>query len=69
MKVLSEKIERRSLRLELEGVAGTQTLLRVRRNDDALTMKIEGAELVADELRVSFGPGIGYVSQVVTLSW
>jgi glycogen debranching enzyme len=69
MKVLREKIEGRSLRLELEGVAGTQTLLQARRNDDALTMKVEGAELVGDELRVSFGPGTGYVSQVVTLSW
>ena len=69
MKVLSEKIEGRSLRLELEGVAGSQTSLRVHRNDVAVTMKVEGAELVGDELRVSFGPGIGYVSQVVTLSW
>ena len=69
MKVLSEKLEGRSLRLELEGLAGSQAALHLRRNDAAATLKVEGAELVGDELRVSFGPGIGYVSQMVTLSW
>jgi hypothetical protein len=69
MKVLSEKIEGRSLRLELEGVAGTQASLHLRQNDTAVALKVEGAELVGDELRVSFRSGIGYVSQVVTLSW
>jgi glycogen debranching enzyme len=69
MKVLSEKSEGRSLRLELEGLAGSQAPLHLRRNDAAATLKVEGAELVGDELRVSFGPGIGYVSRMVTLSW
>jgi hypothetical protein len=69
MKVLSEKIEGRSLRLELEGVAGSQTSLRVRRNDAAAALKVEGAELAGDELQVSFAPGSGYVSQMVTLRW
>jgi len=69
MKVLSEKIEGRSLRLELEGMAGSQASLHLRRNDAAVTIKVEGAELVGDELQVSFGPGTGYLSQMVTLSW
>jgi hypothetical protein len=69
MKVLSEKIDGEKLRLELEGMAGSQAPLRVRRNDAAAKMKADGAELVGDELRVSFGPGSGYLSQVVTLSW
>jgi hypothetical protein len=69
MKVLSEKIEGRSLQLELEGLAGSQASLHLRRNDGAVTLKVEGAELVADEIRVSFGPGVGYVSKVVTLNW
>jgi len=69
MKVLREKIEGRSLRLELEGLAGSQSSLHLRRNDTAVTLNVEGAELVGDELRVSFGPGIGFVSKVVTLRW
>jgi hypothetical protein len=69
MKVLSEKIDGRSLRLELEGQAGSQSPLHLRRHDTTLALKVEGAELVGDDLRVNFGPGIGYVTQVVTLGW
>jgi glycogen debranching enzyme len=69
MKVLSESFSGRSLRLELEGMAGTQQVLKVRRNDASVTVKAEGAVLAADGLRVSFGAGNGYVTQVVTLRW
>lgn len=69
MKVLSETTEGRSLRLELEGMAGTQESLHVRRNDAAVTVKAEGAELAGDSLKVNFLQGKGYVSQVVTLRW
>jgi hypothetical protein len=67
--VLSEKTEGRLLRLELESLAGSQAPLHLRRNDASVTLKVEGAELVGEEIRVNFGPGIGYVSQVVTVSW
>jgi hypothetical protein len=69
MKVLGEKIERRALKLELEGVAGSQALLRVRRNGVAGAIQAEGGELVGDEVRVRFGPGSGFVSQFVTIHW
>ena len=69
MKVLSEKIEGRSLRLEVEGIAGSQASMRLRRNDASVPVRVEGAVRVGDELRVSFGPGIGYVTQVVTVRW
>jgi glycogen debranching enzyme len=69
MKVLSEKIEGRSMRLELEGVARSQTSLRLRRNDRSVRVTVEGAEQVGDNLRVSFGPGNGYVTQVVIVRW
>jgi hypothetical protein len=69
MKVLGEKTEEGALRLDLEGMAGSQSSLRVHRNNAAVTLKVEGAELVGDRLLVSFGPGIGYVSRVVTLNW
>ncbi len=69
MKVLGEKIAGRSLRLELEGVAGSQASLRLRRNDKSVTVTVEGAGLAGDDLRVNFGPGSGYVTQVVTVRW
>jgi hypothetical protein len=69
MKVLSEKVEGRSLRLEIEGTAGSNGVLRLRRNDAAASVKVEGARLEGDELRVSFGPGNDYMTRVVKLSW
>jgi hypothetical protein len=69
MKVLSEAHEPRSLRLELEALGGTQSLLTLRRNDPKIAVKIEGAKLDADKLQVDFAPAPGYVTQVVTIRW
>ncbi len=68
MKVLSEKTDAHTLKLELEGVAGSSATLQVRRNG-AVHPKADGGELLADELRVQFGAGSGYVTQAVTLRW
>jgi glycogen debranching enzyme len=67
MKVLQTTYEAHELRLELEGVGGTENVLRVRKND-AVSMRAEGAALTGDALRVTF-PGSGYQTQVVTLKW
>jgi len=74
MKVLSESHEPHALRLELEGMAGTESTLIVRRNDAKVDFKAEGAKLAADKLQVNFAPapgeaGSGYVTQIVTIRW
>lgn len=72
MKVLSEVHEPNSLKLELEGRAGTESVLTMRRNDAKINPQIEGAKLDADKLHVNFAPGSGdanYVTQVVTIRW
>jgi hypothetical protein len=68
MKVVSEHYEPRSLRLELMGTAGSTETLTLRRNN-VTVVRAEGAELAGDALHVVFGPGRGYITQVVTLSW
>jgi hypothetical protein len=67
MKVMQTTYEGRSLRLELEGVGGSTSELRVTKNE-AVTVKAEGATLEGDALRVTF-VGDGYKTQVVTLRW
>lgn len=70
MKVLSEVHEGRSVRLALEGMAGTGDELRVRRNAAGLKMRAEGGIMVAeDRVRVSFPAGVGYRRQMLILSW
>ncbi len=68
MKVVDEVRDSHSLRLQLEGMAGSQATLTVRRNE-AVTVHVEGAELTGDALRVSFDGGSGYRTRVVTLRW
>jgi glycogen debranching enzyme len=68
MKVVDEVRDERSLKLELEGMAGTQAMLSVHRNA-AATVRVEGAELTHDDLHVSFDGTGGYQTKVVTLRW
>jgi hypothetical protein len=69
MKVLQATAEAHSLRLELEGVGGTEAVLRVRRNVAGAQVRVEGGSLEGDLLRVRFADGDGYRTQVVTLRW
>lgn len=70
MKVLKEIQEGRSLRLELEGIAGTSAKLRLRRNGAVLKLRAEGGTILDDEhVQVSFAAGEGYLRQVLVLSW
>ena len=68
LKVLDETVTGRSMRLEVEGVGGTEARLKVRRNGTGLKVAAEGGELMGEELVVRFG-GAGYGRQVVTLRW
>jgi glycogen debranching enzyme len=69
VKVLEEEVGKDSIRVELEGMGGTEYVMKLRRNDEAARPRVEGAELVGDEVHVRFGTGIGYVSQAVTVRW
>jgi hypothetical protein len=69
MKVVSEASTETSLRLELEGIAGSESTLPVRRNNPAIHVRSSGGELARDELHIRFPPGSGYVTQTVTLNW
>jgi glycogen debranching enzyme len=69
MKVLDEITSERSLRLELEAAAGSESTLTVRRNTPAARLQVQGGDLAGDQLRVHFPPGSGYVTQTVIVSW
>lgn len=69
MKVLDETAGEHSLRLELEGIAGSDALLHLRRNDATAQVRSEGATIAGDELHVHFPAGSGYTSQFVTFEW
>ena len=69
MKVLNEVSDPHSLRLELEGIAGSEAVLQLRRNDIAAHLQVDGADLQPDTLHVHFPAGSGYISQTLTLRW
>ena len=69
MKVLSERADAHSLRLELEGVAGSESSLTLCTNDPSAKLHVDGADLKSETLHVHFPEGTGYVSKVVTLRW
>jgi glycogen debranching enzyme len=77
MKVLGETVEARSLKLELEGEAGSVVELKVRRNESKLNLHVDGGTLLnsvdkgdgLDRLVVRFAEGTGYQQKVVELRW
>jgi hypothetical protein len=68
LKVVGEVRDAHSLRLELEGMAGSDATLSVRRNQ-AVTIHVEGGDLANDELHVVFDGTEGYQTKTVTLRW
>lgn len=68
VKVIDEVWTGRGLRLELEGVGGTEVRLKVRKNAVGAKVVVEGARLDGDEVVVGF-VGSGYGVKVVTLRW
>jgi hypothetical protein len=69
VKIIDEMIGANSLRLELEGLAGTEIQLQIQRNAKTIHVSAEGAMVKGDVLKVHFAEGAGYVSQAVTLHW
>lgn len=74
MKVLAETHESRSLKLELEGMAGTVASIKVRRNDGKIKLIAEGATVTqgangVESMQVRFPDGVGYQPQTVVLRW
>ena len=69
MKALDEAVDGHSLRLELEGMSGSEAVLYLRRNDSAAQVRADGGEIAGDALHVKFGAGSGYVAQTVMLRW
>jgi hypothetical protein len=69
MKVLSESYAKGTIRLELEGMAGSESSLPLRLNDPAVQLRVTGGEIRGNQLRVQFPRGSGYVSQTVSLAW
>jgi glycogen debranching enzyme len=68
-KVVAETSAANSLQLEIEGLAGTSTTLRLIRNNPAVQPYAEGGELEGDALRIRFSEGSGWVTQKVTVRW
>lgn len=73
MKVLDEAVDSHSLKLVLEGMAGSVVQLKLRRNTPKLSLHAEGAIIAGvnggERLVVSFGSGVGYQQQMVTVVW
>jgi hypothetical protein len=69
LKVMDEQATANSLKLDLEGMGGSESTLTLVRNHVAGKVRAAGAELVGDQIHVHFAAGSGYVTQTVTLSW
>jgi hypothetical protein len=69
VKVIGEKQSATTLRLTLDGVAGSESTFSIIRNASLSTLHAEGGELFGDNLRVVFPAGNGYVTKTVTLLW
>ncbi len=67
LKALGEQWSEHQLVLTLEAQGGSAQELYVRRN--AGTLRVSGAELLPNRIRVRFPPGAGYQTQVVRFTW
>jgi glycogen debranching enzyme len=74
-RVIDESYEAGSVALTIEGIGGTTAELSLRRNSARLQgkgsagLKIDGAELAGEKLKVAFPSGSGFVSRQVRISW
>lgn len=66
---LKQEESAHSLKLSLEGMAGSTEILDVRRNLASATINVEGGDLANDKLFIHFPAGKGYMPQEVTLHW
>ena len=74
-RVIDESYQNDNLALTVEGIAGTTAELSLHTNTEWLQgkgkakMKIEGAELIGEKLKVTFPSGTGYTSRQIRISW
>jgi glycogen debranching enzyme len=73
-RVIEESYEAGGLTLSIEGIAGTTAELSLRRNSAQVQrksagLKVDGAELAGDKLKVTFQQGSGFVSRQIHISW
>ena len=68
-KVLDESFTSNALHLEIEGLAGSETSLKLVAHASPLRPRVEGAELDGDQLHIHFPAGTGYTTQTVTVRW
>ncbi len=68
-RVVDESSTLNSLRVELEGLAGTELTLHLQRNNARAVARVEGAELTGDQIHLRFPSGTGFVTQVLTVRW
>ncbi len=69
LKVLSEVVEGRTMRLRVEAPGGSEKRLMVRRNGAVKAVTVEGARMVGDQVVVTFADGDGWVTKDVVLRW
>jgi glycogen debranching enzyme len=69
LKIIEEASGPHSLRLELEGIADSESTLVLTRNDVTAHPRVQGGEVVGDQVHIHFSAGSGYVTQMVTLTW
>ncbi len=70
MKVLAQHTEPHQLTLRLEGLAGTEGHLTLRRNIPTPTPNVTGATLTHDQLTIPFAGSAGtWIEKAITLSW
>lgn len=69
-RVIDETYQADGLELTLEGPGGSTAQLSLRRNSERLKgLKVEGAEVVGDKLKVAFPAATGFVTQKLRVSW
>jgi hypothetical protein len=72
MKILQTAQDGHALTLDVEGMAGSSSVLKLVRNDGTAKVRVEGATLEGDNLLVSFagtGDAGKYVEKTITLRW
>ena len=69
LKVLSQVLSGREMRLRVEAPAGSEKRLMVRKNGMVKALTVEGARMDGDQVVMGFAGGAGWVTKEVVLRW